>query len=181
MRCKGHSKMCKGLWCVQGPHLLPFCLYTLDNQYNLVQGPQLVALAHIRGPCTTSCGPCTYPSGPCTHLYLPDCWPLHMALAPLVVALAPGPCPEKMLLFSRLSGRFIWSPKGKNPKKFFSTIFRKNGLNCSKLKDIVHSDEFVQIRGKPQKWIKRKRRTLTRDAWSEENHRASNWKATHKT
>ena len=32
----------------------------------------LVALAHIRGPCTSFCGPCTYPSGPCTHFYLLD-------------------------------------------------------------------------------------------------------------
>ena len=77
--CKGHKKRCKGLWCVQGPHLLP--LYQNDKQYNLVQGPLIcaralaplfVALAH--GPCTSSRGTCT------------------------------GPCPRKMCLFGHLSG-----------------------------------------------------------------------------
>ena len=64
----------------------------------------LVALAHIRGPCTSFCGPCTYPSGPCTHFYSADLWPLHMALAPLLVALAQALAPRKLLLFGRLSG-----------------------------------------------------------------------------
>ena len=31
--CKGRNEWCKGLWCVQGPHYLPFYLITNDNQY----------------------------------------------------------------------------------------------------------------------------------------------------
>ena len=33
-----------------------------------------------------------------------ELWPLHMALAPLLVALALALAPRKMLLFGRLSG-----------------------------------------------------------------------------
>jgi hypothetical protein len=33
-----------------------------------------------------------------------ELWPLHMALAPLLVALALALAPGKMLLFGRLSG-----------------------------------------------------------------------------
>ena len=55
-----------------------------------------VALAHFRGPSTSSCGgTCTYPSGPFTQFYLQDLWPLHMALAPLFVALAQALAPVK--------------------------------------------------------------------------------------
>ena len=43
---QGPHKRCKGLWCVQGPHLLPFYLYSNDNHYDLVQGPQWV----MQGP-----------------------------------------------------------------------------------------------------------------------------------
>ena len=44
--CKGHNHRCKGLCCVQGPHLWPIYLITNDKQYNLVQGPQL----EVQGP-----------------------------------------------------------------------------------------------------------------------------------
>ena len=43
---QGHKKRCKGLLCVQGPHLLSLYKNTNDKQYNLVQGPQL----EVQGP-----------------------------------------------------------------------------------------------------------------------------------
>jgi hypothetical protein len=81
----------------------PFCIKTKD-----------VALAYIKGPCT-------YPSGP-----LSDSWSLQMALAPLLVALAP----RKMSLFGCLSGiREVSYKSSKN-----QILFR-----CSALKvDCLH-------------------------------------------
>ena len=72
--CKGFLDMCKGLWCVQGPYLLS--LYQNDKQYNLVQGPQL-EFWKILMP---------------LHLFS---WPFHIALAPLLMALALALAPEK--------------------------------------------------------------------------------------
>ena len=126
--CKGHKKRCKGLRIFQNfkrQKMRP--LHTSEalasNQYFGIK-TKYVALAHIRGPCTSSCGPCTYPSGPCTHFYLMELWPLHMALAPLLVALALALAPGKMLLF----GRHFFN------SKFFVGIRKKSNNEFSRKK-----------------------------------------------
>ena len=102
--CKGHEKRCKGH--VQGPQIWQIELgaratwicaratrrgarasdvckgHTNDTQYNLVQGPQLVVQGALK----------FWKILRPLHLFS---WPLHMVLAPLLVALAQALAPEK--------------------------------------------------------------------------------------